>query len=45
MKRISLFFSIPQWEALVALSKELGISFSETVRRAIDRFLEEHRKL
>lgn len=43
MKRISVFLSIPQFQALTALAHKLGLSFSETLRRAIDAFLEQHK--
>jgi hypothetical protein len=43
MKRIALFLSIPQYEALKALAQKLGLSFSETLRRAIDEFLKQQR--
>ena len=43
MKRISLFLSIPQYEALQRLAKQLGLSFSETLRRAIDAFLQQQK--
>jgi hypothetical protein len=39
MKRISLFVSLPQYNALLTLAKMLGLSFSETLRRAIDAYL------
>ena len=43
MKRIQVLLSIPQWEALTALAKKLGLSFSETLRRAIDEFLKQQK--
>jgi len=43
MKRISLFLSVPQFQALRALAKKLGLSFSEVVRRALDEFLKQQR--
>ena len=43
MKRISVLLSIPQLEALRALAKKLGLSFSETLRRAIDNYLSQNR--
>jgi len=42
MKRISIFLSEPQWIALRALAKKLGLGFSETLRRAVDEFLKKH---
>jgi hypothetical protein len=41
MKRIALFLSVPQYEALAALAKKLGLSFSEVVRRALDHYLKQ----
>jgi predicted DNA-binding protein len=41
MKRISVLLSLPQLEALTALAKKLGLSFSETLRRAIDEYLKQ----
>lgn len=38
-----MFLSIPQFEKLQALAKKLGLSFSETLRRAIDAYLEQHK--
>jgi len=40
MKRITLFLSLPQYNALKALAQQLGLSFSEVLRRAIDAFLQ-----
>ena len=34
---------IPQVEALIALAKQRGISFSEMLRRAIDAFLDQQK--
>jgi len=42
MKRISVMLGIQQLESLKALSKKLGLKFSELLRRAIDEFLERH---
>jgi hypothetical protein len=39
MKRISVMLSVPQFQALTALAKRLGLSFSEVLRRAIDAYL------
>lgn len=41
MKRIALFISFPQYEALQALAKKLGLRFSEVVRRALDEYLKQ----
>ena len=43
MKRITVMLSIPQFEALQALAKKLGLRFSEVLRRAIDAFLEQQK--
>jgi len=43
MKRITVLLSVPQWEALMALAKRLGLSFSEVLRRAIDAYLEQQK--
>jgi len=43
MKRISVLLSIPQLTALQDLARKLGLSFSETLRRAIDAYLEQQR--
>jgi hypothetical protein len=44
MKRISVLLSVPQLEALKTLAKKLGLSFSETLRRAIDVYLEQQKR-
>ena len=43
MKRITVLLSFPQFEALTALSKKLGLKFSEVLRRAIDAYLEQQK--
>jgi Ribbon-helix-helix protein, copG family len=43
MKRITVLLSVPQWEALTALAQRLGLSFSETLRRAIDAYLDQQK--
>jgi hypothetical protein len=44
MKRITVLLSLPQFEALATLAKRLGLSFSETLRRAIDAYLQQQQK-
>lgn len=44
MKRIEFYLSEKQISALRKLKKLLGLSVSELVRRAIDEFLEKHKK-
>jgi predicted DNA binding CopG/RHH family protein len=39
MQRVNMFLSLQQLAALKALSQKTGITYSELVRRAIDRFL------
>jgi Ribbon-helix-helix domain len=39
MKRINLFISDQQLEALMTLQKRLGLTLSELIRRAIDLLL------
>ena len=43
MKRISLFLSVQQYDALKRLSERLGLSVSELIRRAIDAFLRQEK--
>ena len=43
MKRVTVMLSIPQFQALTALAKQLGLSFSEMLRRAIDEYLSRHK--
>ena len=40
MKRIDLYLTEPQIEAFKKLSKKLGLSVAELIRRAIDAFLD-----
>ena len=35
--------SLPQFQALMALAKQRGLSFSEMLRRVIDTFLEQQK--
>ena len=39
MKRINLFTSDQQYEALMTLKRRLGLNLSELIRRAIDLLL------
>ena len=39
MKRISVFLSMPQYQALKALARQRGLRFAEVLRQAIDFFL------
>lgn len=41
MKRISMFLTLVQLRKLEKLSHKTGLSVSELVRRAIDKYLEE----
>jgi metal-responsive CopG/Arc/MetJ family transcriptional regulator len=43
MKRISVMLSVPQFQAITALAKKLGLSFSEVLRRAIDAYLQQQK--
>ena len=43
MKRVTVMLSIPQFQALMALAKQRGLSFSEILRRAIDEYLSRHK--
>ena len=39
MKRISVYLALPQYRALVGMSKTRGLTFAELLRRAIEQFL------
>jgi len=41
MKRMSMFLSVVQLAKLDKLSRKTGLSVSELIRRAIDKYLEE----
>ena len=41
MKRINLFLTIPQYDAIQQYRRRTGLSLSEIIRRAIDKFLRE----
>ena len=44
MKLVNFYISTPQHEKLRQLSKELDLTISELLRRAIDEFLEKYDK-
>jgi hypothetical protein len=44
MKRVNLFLSEKQIEALKRLARKTGLSYSELIRRAIDKFLRAERR-
>lgn len=39
MKRITVFLTWPQYQALTRLAHRQGLSFAEMLRRALDHFL------
>jgi len=39
MKRISTYIAQPQYQALLAMARERGLTFAELLRRAIEQFL------
>ena len=44
MKRVAMFLTQPQIDAMAAIAKTLGLTFSELVRRALDIFIEQQAK-
>ena len=40
MKKVNFFMTLRQLKELGGISKELGISFSELMRRIVDQYLE-----
>ena len=39
MHRISMFITVPQYQALRAMAQHRGCKFAELIRRAIEQFL------
>lgn len=43
MRRVTVMLGVPQFQALTALAKAMGLSFSEVLRRAIDAYLSQQK--
>ena len=39
MKRISVYIALPQYRALVGMSRARGLTFAELLRRALEQFI------
>ena len=43
MKKISVYFADRQYAVLEAYASQVGITYAEALRRALDEWLEQHR--